>query len=193
MCKELIQYERMDHLLVIATGGAEPIWHIKTDKVLQIRYSDYVKSQLHLNIVSDLFNRSSMIYKNALDYINGDNTCESSAETVLQYFYEDILNFLLNNTYNIKLEVQIDTDFSQVNEVICNYRSNYERLQNLIQQKFDTFEDSLKYLKDNYLLNNVVDYYKNTEDLLSKPDSYCAIGLLANYKNKKFMLWEVTT
>lgn len=109
-----IGYERVDHLIAIAAASSRKSsicknYPITTENLL-IKYSDYVKSQVHLNISSDLYDRPLSVYVNALRYLRGDKKYYAFALKVLRYFYLDISKFLINNKCDVRLRVLIDVD-----------------------------------------------------------------------------------
>lgn len=63
----------------------------------QITFTNYVKSQLHANIVSDLFDRSILAYDGAYKYLNGDKEKVNDFKTVLRWYYTDLSNFIFKS------------------------------------------------------------------------------------------------
>lgn len=191
MEKSVIGFERMDHLISIASGKITPDLFITTDDVLVVKYSDYVKSQLHLNMTSQLFERSSMLYKAAYDFIEGDYSLEGKAEEVLELFYRDMIGFLIHNESNIKIECITDIKFSHKYVRHYNYTKQYERLKELCSKHFESFDDASKYVQENKPINYVLDYMQNVQDVEHRLDSFCAISLIMNYKAGIIPQWEV--
>lgn len=74
-----------------------------------ILFEDYLKSQLHFNIVGAFHGRSLIVYQRALDYINRKETGTFDAykETLLWY-YNDVSMFVLNDF----VEFEKNNDFS---------------------------------------------------------------------------------
>lgn len=191
MEKSVIGFERVDHLISIASGKITPDLFITTDDILVVRYSDYVKSQLHLNMTSQLFERSSMLYKAAYDFIEGDYSLEGEAEKVLELFYHDMINFLLHNEANVKIECVTDINFTHKYVRYYNYTRQYEHLQQLCSKHFESFDDASKYVQENKSISYVLDYMQNVQDIERRLDSFCAISLITNYKAGIIPQWEV--
>lgn len=100
-----LPYERFDQLVLIA-ASKHPIQQIQlTTQQLELSYEEYVKSQLHLNVTSDLFNRKMVDYHNALLFLRGDESKKNSALVVLRYFYQDVCSFLANNPNDVDVLV----------------------------------------------------------------------------------------
>lgn len=101
-----------DYLLgIFIVGHAKfPVYlmNLDTDKIL-IEYEDYVKSHLHLDVISDFYNkdvRSIYQYHNARKYIKGDMKHRNDAVAVLRFMFEDIAAYLIKvpTVYHIRLD-----------------------------------------------------------------------------------------
>ncbi len=185
-----VLYERIDHIIAISSGKFHNTLSVEPTKVLNIAYSDYVKSQLHLNIVTDLFNRSVIQYKKANDFLNGDVRFKKSALKVLEYFYEDIINFLKYNKYNIKLTLCVDESVTSKTQQ-CDYDEIKRGLIELSERDFKSFEGALDFLDTHTNLQKVIDYISAKDKIKQKLDSYCVIAILLNRKIGKNLIWEV--
>ena len=62
----------------------------------KITLESYIKSQLHCNIVTPIYGRSLLQYKEAFDCLTGNSENIKSLQKVLQWYYEDLGNFILN-------------------------------------------------------------------------------------------------
>jgi hypothetical protein len=77
-------------------SGVKPIHMHFFNRDLTFTFENYVKSQLHLQIVSDLYGRDIFVYKKALDYLRGKDQFLYECSLVLKYFYQDMANMLCN-------------------------------------------------------------------------------------------------
>ena len=185
-----VLYERIDHIIAISSGKFHNTLSVEPTKILKIAYSDYVKSQLHLNIVTDLFDRPIIQYKKANDFINGDIRFRKVALKVLEYFYTDVINFLRYNRYNVKLELIVDTNIISTAQYY-DYNEIKNSLIELSKKQFSNFEEILEYVTDNKQLCRILDYTSNREKIAQKIDSYSIITILLNHKFGKSLSWEV--
>lgn len=189
MGKSDVLFERMDHLLAISLGHSDNLC-VNTDNVLVIKFSDYVKSQLHQSMVK-LFNRNIFDYKKALDYIEGDTRKEKYASKVLSFFYLDMLNFLRNNKNNVRLELKTDVYFPSKRKTVYTYEAHKSRLYELATCNLPDFESALLYVEQHPEIASVIDYFTDKESILDRLDSFCIINILENYKTGKILEWEV--
>lgn len=116
----IIPYYRFDQIILVSALKSENNNIYVKSSSLSFKFSEYVKSQLHLNVVTDLYNRSIMDYAYAYSYLGGDYTKESYAIKVLEYFYNDLTYFLINNKFDIKSEVDVDIEFSSIKSKTVN-------------------------------------------------------------------------
>lgn len=63
----------------------------------QISLLNYVKSQLHVNIVSQLFGRPILAYNNSYLYLTGNGENLKDFKTSIHWYYEDLSNFVLKD------------------------------------------------------------------------------------------------
>lgn len=189
MEKSDVLYERIDHLLAISLGQSDSLC-VTTENVLVVKFSDYVKSQLHQNMVK-LFNRSIFDYKKALDYIEGDTRKEKQAAKVLSFFYLDMLNFLKHNKHNVRLELLTDVNFPSKRRTVYTYNTHKQWLEALATCKIETFEEALNYVEQHPEISNIIDYFTDKESILDRLDSFCIMNILENYKTGKILEWEV--
>lgn len=142
---------------------------------LIVRFSNYVKSQIHLCIVEDLFGRSIIDYINAAKYLQGYKMYRESAEKVLKYFYADMSRFLINNLYDVLFKVVVDVDFDTESVNVGEVKAEFERLlemvnssglyQGLSEFKYAGIVDSLSSVE-------------SIEDAKMKIDSYVVAAVL---------------
>lgn len=178
-----LRFERIAQIIAIAAVGSSDKGISKyfvQESAVQIRFSEYVKSQVHLNIVCGLYQRSLREYVEALWFLNGKTSCEATALKVLRYFYSDLSNFLINNQKNVKLMVVVDTDFFDL-EKRCYV------IEELGKELLSDFNEILSgELKvDNWRYSTILDYVKDADDLRTKAESYAFAEVLRQCSNSE--------
>ncbi len=106
----MLGFERIGHLVTIAAfDRAELLNTLKiSNKSFGVSFEDYVKSQVHLNLTDDLFNRPLVNYVKAYRYLGHGEPCYfDDACTALQWFYQDMADFLLNNPFDVKMHISV--------------------------------------------------------------------------------------
>lgn len=176
-----LQYERIANLIAVAASHRESDFNnlfIEPSRniVYIVKFSDYVKSQIHLNIVSRLFVRQFTAYKSVYDSLEGKVMDRENFELVLQYFYEDLSNFLIYNPYNIKLVVKVDVEAPWLQGVHYNFTETQRSLLDLLKCR-NNFEQLLELMGDNTAFE-IIDTTLGAEDLDSKIDSYTVAAIL---------------
>lgn len=185
-----ILYDRMDHIIALSAGHCQTFLTVSPSNILKIRYSEYVKSQLHLNIVNQLFDRPVELYKQAYDYLCGNKVYHKAAGEVLTYFYKDIINFLYYNKYNVKVELITDIN-SDGKKYFCDYQKYKDSLTDLANRTFSDFHEILEYVQENKSISKVCDYVTRIENIPERIDSFTAIAILTKYKPGRYIEWEV--
>ena len=122
-----LTYDRVLQLLLVAYSSGDVCGNriAIQEPRLTLKYSDYVKSQLHLPVISGFYEpweRSIFQYANALDYLEGDKEKREDALIVARYYYEDMANFLLKN----RSEVHLATDLSELG--LANVHEDFSAL-----------------------------------------------------------------
>ena len=119
-----LTYNRVLQLLVIAYSNSKNIAskiHVKKQPIT-LRFSDYVKSQLHLNVISGYYavskKRNIYEYEYAMEFLEGDSSQLQAARRVLSYFYEDMSSFLIKNNEEIQLSIIVDVDLRIASEQV---------------------------------------------------------------------------
>lgn len=133
-----ITYEHMLQFIVIAKSRGDIHGHRIDilEQKLTITYTEYVKSQMHLNVISGFYQdneRSIFEYANALDFIEGDSSKRSDALKVLNYFYTDMSDFLLKNDNVVYLDAVLDIDLG-IDEISINYQEQKNLFVELLKQ-----------------------------------------------------------
>ena len=181
MEKSVIGFERVGHLLSIAATKSKSLnlQDLMLDAqgvIFSVSFSDYVKSQIHLNLVTSLFARDIYEYKYALDFIKGHAPHSATVDKILIYFYTDMLHFLESNEFDCNLEVINDVEGLSKSElkydvVVSEFKEFYQQLRNL------DFEGTYELLKDSKFAE-IIDYMDNIEAVEKKPNSFFTIAYL---------------
>lgn len=173
MMKDL-QFDRIAQIIAIAAiDGNKSISTFFVKGELRIKFSEYVKSQVHLNVVHGLFNRSLKDYVETLYFLQGKSSNRTAALRVLQYFYDDLANFLINNGEEIYLTVEVDTDLFKLPKVEYSIKELRDELLN----GFDEVLCGGKEI-NGWKFATVLDYAKNADDIKAKAGSYAIAWFL---------------
>lgn len=115
-----LRYERIAQVIAVAAVGDTnrgiSQYYIEPCE-LKVKFTEYVKSQVHLNIVHGLYGRTLREYVEALWFLNGRTSCQNSAMQVLRYFYSDVACFLIHNKYTIDFVLEVDTNLFKCQRV----------------------------------------------------------------------------
>lgn len=176
-----LRYERIAQFVALsAVGSIDDYTAIHSvEGSIRIKFSEYVKSQIHLNVVYGLYGRSLHDYVETLYFLNGKTSKRKSAMKVLHYFYKDAANFLINNRKNVQLELVVDTEnFNLSRQVV-----NVSQLRTDLLQGFDDVLSGKKPLIE-WEYASDLDSIEDTNDLKQKADSYAlAFKLQKEYTN----------
>lgn len=88
-----IPYYKMNAFLI---NGYTPVYSSLLDYKPTLKFKEYLKSQLHSNIITPLYQRDIFNYADALKFINGDDRYFDAYKVSIKYFYRDIGNMLGN-------------------------------------------------------------------------------------------------
>lgn len=146
------------------------------EQCLQIRFSDYVKSQVHLNIVEDLCHRNISEYAKALYYLQGHGAYIKQALQVLRYFYYDMSKFLINNSYNVMLDLVVDFQLEEKEIDFLPIKQDYLHV---VENPQDL--NALRSFKYAWIIDEVCD----KEDALVKADSYVLAAILQEFSKSE--------
>lgn len=167
-----LQYERLNHILIISKLGNQLSNYdlYVPEKDYEIKFSDYVKSQIHLNIVDRLYDRRFSDYVNTLFFLRGNTTYFEDAMKVLYYFYSDIYDFLCNNPNNVRVYLDVDAELGE------DFKVNILPVLDIVK-KFNPEEiisdgqDRKLSEEERWVILNI----RSADDLQTKPDS-CALA-----------------
>lgn len=169
----MLGFERINHLIAVAAvakQGFSSFLSLKDVKI-EVGFTDYVKSQVHLNVSDDLYGRPLHDYADSLRYLrNGLEKYYPAAKKTLRYFYSDMADFLINNAYNVELNLVVDNTLG------------------LPVRKFSLSDVSnrLRFIADSVSADDVrefeyaeiLDFVNDREDLLTKLGSYSMAAIL---------------
>lgn len=181
----IIPFQQMNIFII---NSFKPLYgHIFDNDNINITFTNYIKSQIHLNIVTDLYGRDLKIYRESLRYIKGDDECFASFCKTLKFFYSDIARMILNNI-NKDIHICIDVDITR--DTILRKETidlkNYQTLiDNVLSGEANTIEEML-ILKQ---LNRFT--LKQLSELKSSRFLSLAILLLNRAKEKDIVLLEM--
>lgn len=88
-----IPYYKMNAFLI---NGYTPVYSNLLDYKPTLKFKEYLKSQLHSNIITTLYQRDIFNYAEALKFINGEDRYFDSYKLSIKYFYRDMGNMLGN-------------------------------------------------------------------------------------------------
>lgn len=174
-----IGFERVDHLIALsALPKRNLLWtnYPISEHVLNLKFSNYVKSQVHLNVVDDLCGRSLSSCVNALRYLKGSTQYHSYAIKALRNFYSDMSRFLINNPKDVVLNIDVDVDlglpvhFYSLSDVKKEIKEITVLGSDSDTEKLREFLNSSKYA-------NVIDF-SDGSDILVKLNSYSIAAIL---------------
>lgn len=176
----VLGFERVDHL--VAISATRKSTYIRDNlkiavKDLQLKFSDYVKSQVHLNVSSDLYDRPLGDYVKALRYLNGAKKYASSAIKVLNYFYLDMAYFLVNNLDDINLFLEVDCELDIPVKVYSVSQVKDEILKMVDTVQSDDGDDLLDAMHS-FEFSEIFDKCSGSEDIKKKLNSYAVAAIL---------------
>lgn len=183
-----LSFERIAQIIAIAAVGSKnsSISRFYLESDAEIKFSEYVKSQVHLNVVNGLFHRQLREYVETLWFLSGKTIYEKSALNVLRYFYSDIANFLINNGEQLNLFIKIDTDYFNLERV----EIDFEETTSLLRSDYEKVKSGeLDIAKWKYA--PILDHIRDADDLEKKFTSYAfAHVLLEECKQTNMRLIE---
>ena len=152
-----------------------------------MNFEQYVKSQLHLNVVHDLFDRDILMYAKALDYLKGDKKQEQVAKEVLFWFYEDVYMFLIRNPQSVVCKVEVPKDlFSDIKRIDYDIQSIKQKLLNFVEEttKQSKPEQMLELLQQ-FEFAEMFDEVEKLEDIKLKLDNFAVAAMLKKSRETK--------
>lgn len=185
---KLLKFEKMNQLIVISAKGDNSIYQekfkVKANN-LTINFIEYVKSQLHSNVVTDFFGRNIFVYLNTYKFLKGEIFLEDEAIKVLNYFYEDIANFLIKNPLNMKLCVTLnpegETDLKFLLGNISEYK-DFSQVKNFLESLLNAKTDlELFQIIQSSEYSFILDYVLSMDDIKNKINSWILATAILSY------------
>jgi len=185
---KLLKFEKMNQLIVISAKGDNSIYQekfkVKANN-LTINFIEYVKSQLHSNVVTDFFGRNIFAYLNTYKFLKGEIFLEDEAIKVLNYFYEDIANFLIKNPLNMKLCVTLnpegETDLKFLLGNISEYK-DFSQVKNFLESLLNAKTDlELFQIIQSSEYSFILDYVLSMDDIKNKINSWILTTAILSY------------
>ncbi len=186
-----LKYERISHLIALAT--IEPNNSKKiglaldesevTDRTLSIRFSDFVKSQLHYYMDIKLCKKGFLKYVHAFEYCSGNIAYKNDAFELLRVFYENLAMFLLHCDINLRISVDVDLNIDD------EWRVNFNDTKNSIHELLQSSRMPSPMFKE-YLDNSkyawIVDFIDSADDGERLIDNYAtAASILEMLQDSK--------
>lgn len=173
----ILKFERLNQIITISSVRIDNriLDRLLVTDELYIQFSDYVKSQLHLNLVSDLYHRDVGEYFNAYQYLIGDESHIKDCLRVVRYFYHDIAHFLINNLDSVEIELVIDAPgitSLDLKEGSLVARQELQRIMNSVDS--DNLIETIE--KSDYAF--LLDYVEDFDDLKVKLSSYSVAAFI---------------
>jgi hypothetical protein len=113
----IIPYTQMMGFIV---NGYKPVYTHYFNRELTFTFENYVKSQLHLQVVTELYGRDIFQYNNALKYLRGEDKFVLDCSEVLRFFYQDMTNMLCNvlkKNPDLNTKVMIVSDLGRPSQI----------------------------------------------------------------------------
>ena len=188
-----IRYERMNHILAMGAPEIGRQFDIQIQDTMIVVFSEYVKSQLHMNILELLnLKRDIFDYKKAYDYlVLGELRYRQECQKVLNFFYEYITAFLVHSRNNFKIEVKDDSGLYERRKRNIEYKEVRAQIEQLASLQGLDFEKALLFVKENKKLVSILDYVTAKEELQKKLDSYTAVAIMRE-RDRNLVQWEVS-
>ena len=180
-----IRYDKVGHLLALGNNSERAqrsgIPAISTD--LEIKFSDYVKSQIHLNLVSKLYDRDILVYGKALRFIKGEAEYRDSAKQVFGYYVTDMLQFLKSNPVNVQLDCLVDVDFGLALSE-SPHKEDFWRFCDALEENIDADFSVKREILHKFGFEEVIEYSDSLDSIIQKRDSYYTIAVLLNWREQ---------
>ena len=183
----------MNHILAMGAPEIGRQFDIQIQDTIVVVFSEYVKSQLHMNILELLnLKRDIFDYKKAYDYlVLGELRYQRECQKVLNFFYEDITAFLVHSQNNFKIEVKDDSGLYERRKRNIEYKEVRAQIEQLASLQGLDFEKALLFVKENKKLVSILDYVTAKEELQNKLDSYTAVAIMRE-RDRNLVQWEVS-
>lgn len=172
------------HMSGFIISGYKPLYPHYFDRDLTFTFENYVKCQLHLDIMPALYQRDLYLYLKAFKFLSGDDSYFAECGQVLRFFYQDTADMLCNvlkKNPNINTRIYVQTRFNrrtgfpsvqvELDSVVSELREILDSGDSStiigfgagIFSKFNLSEISRLVPNENLALASVLLYYTNNE------------------------------
>jgi len=169
----VIGYERLNQLIAVSAAESKDavnsLFVVKCGEI-EVSFTNYVKSQVHLNISADLMGLPMSFYVDTLRYMDGLAGCRGHALTILRQFYVDMSGFLIKNPVDVKMNLIVDCGFG-CTEVFYRLPDVKNQVLGIIDNGGVEGVRSFKYPE-------IIDNIDNVSDLKEKINSYSVAAVL---------------
>lgn len=174
-----VPFERVAQLIAVgALDRSSPLLSILSVHIpeLQLEFKDYVKSQIHLYVVGDLYSdRTMQDYIDALEYLEHGHGDVGVIYRVLYFFYTDMLNFLVMNKENVSLTLNLPAWLKQFSLNEDAIKDKYNALASMCTRNF-SFDELTEFIRS-FDCSEFFDYIDSLQDISNRLDS-CATAIL---------------
>ena len=99
-----IPYTHMNHVLV---SSFSPKYGDVINKKPLVKFIEYLKSQVHYNIITIIHDRNILEYNNAYNYVKGRISNPEDYKKVIRYYYSDVADIILKSNVELKEDFSI--------------------------------------------------------------------------------------
>ena len=135
----LVPFNCMNGFLVC---GYKPLYTHLFDKDLVFTFENYVKSQLHAPLMTEIYQRDAISYLKALKFLSGGDEYFRDCSRVLKYFYKDIADMVcsvLKQNPKIDIRIMLQVEFNRPTE-FTHISVELSSVINDLIETFKTFE-----------------------------------------------------
>lgn len=162
-------------------SGFRPLYVHLFNNDLTFTFENYVKSQLHLQVVPDLYNRDIFTYAKALEYLRGNDQYLLECSYVLKYFYQDMTNMICNL---LKVSPDIESKISVVSGLGRNSKIPTKKVELAkVVSQLDSSMSGSSYVSDDETIYSDGVFVKFTYDEVDKlkPNNLLALASILLY------------
>lgn len=189
MMKKL-RFEKMNQILIVSSSNNRKILEkfCVHEKELYVNFFEYVRSQLHVNIVSDLMDRDILDYLETYRFLCHETFSIRSVITCLRYFYLDMANFLINNPANIKIILNINENENNTRELqnVTSFK-NFDEIETFFRKLIDCSDfDRIYQIVDDSKYSFIIDKVLAVDNIKNKFDNYVIATAILYFLENEF-------
>lgn len=102
------------HMAGFMISAYKPLYMSLFDKDLTFTFEDYVKCQIHMPMLLDLYERDIYLFSEASKFLKGDDRYVDSCGEVLKLFYKDMLDMLVR-------VIKVHPDIQHKIDIVVNF------------------------------------------------------------------------